>query len=206
MGGVMGSNKKYAVIYADPPWNQYGGLNMSGGYKVVDGKQVFNPVSNKSQKVPYPTLSVDQVAGINVKDITEKDAHLYMWVTNQFLFEAKKVIEAWGFKYSTTIIWEKTARAGGLGGAFTISHEFLLFCRKGSLKANTRIKGTVHKVKRPYVNGYPCHSKKPPYFRDLIDKVSPGNRIELFSREKVDGWDSWGNQTQSDIELTVPEP
>lgn len=193
--------KKYSVIYADPPWNQRTGPNLSGGYKVVNGKQVFNNVSTNSLAVPYPTLSVEQIASINVRDITEKDAHLYLWVTNQFILESKKVIESWGFKYSTVLIWQKAPFGSGLGGTFGIGHEFLLFCRKGNLKSNIKVKGTVHKVKRPYVNGYPCHSKKPPYFRELIESVSPGNKIELFAREKSPGWDTWGNEINNDVDL-----
>jgi len=194
--------KKYNVIYADPPWQQKAGRNLSGGYKKENGVQVFNPVSISSENLPYETLTVDEIASIDVKGITAVDAHLYLWVTNKYLLEASKIINAWGFKYSTCIIWAKKPIGGGMGGTFRVSHENLLFCTKGSLKSNCRIVGTVFSVKRPYVNGYPCHSKKPDFFYDIIDKVSPGNRIELFARNKREGWDCWGNEVESDIELT----
>jgi len=90
---------------------------------------------------------------------------------------------------------------GGLGGAFKINTEYLLFATKGNLKAEGVHKGTWHNVKREYVNGAPKHSKKPSYFYELIEKVSPGNKIELFARNKREGWDSWGNEVESNIEL-----
>lgn len=192
---------KYSVVYADPPWDQKAGPNLSGGYKVVGGKQVFNAKSSRSEDLPYKTMSVAQIAALDVKNIVAKDAHLYLWVTNKYLLEAAAVIEAWGFKYSTSIIWQKNIMGGGLGGAYRISHEQLLFCTRGSLKAKDKIVGTVFNVKRPYVNGFPCHSKKPDFFAEMIDKVSPGPRIELFARTKRENWHSWGNEVESDIKL-----
>jgi len=192
---------KYSVVYADPPWNQKAGPNLSGGYKVVDGKQVFNAKSNRSENLPYKTMSVQEIAALGVKNIVEKDAHLYLWVTNKYLLEAAAVIEAWGFKYSTSIIWQKNIMGGGLGGAYRISHEQLLFCTRGNLKATDRVLGTVFNEKRPYVNGFPCHSKKPDKFAEMIERVSPGTRIELFARSKRFGWSVWGNEVESDIIL-----
>jgi N6-adenosine-specific RNA methylase IME4 len=194
--------KKYSVVYADPPWQQKAGQNISGGYKVVDGKQVFNPKSSKSENLPYPTMSLEQICDLKVKDIVEKDAHLYMWVTNKYLLQAKEVIEAWGFKYSTTLTWVKKPIGSGLGGSFRVNQEFLLFCTRGSLKAKRIYNRTSFEAKRPYVNGYPCHSKKPEFFRELIESVSPGPKIELFARAKSsENWDVWGNEVKSDIEL-----
>lgn len=192
---------KYSVIYADPPWNQKAGRNLSGGYKKVNGVQVFNPTSNSSSELPYETLTVDEIASFDVKSIVAKDAHLYLWVTNKYLLEANKIIQSWGFKYSTCITWSKKPFGGGMGGAFRVSHETLLFCTRGSLRATQKIVGTVFNIKRPYVNGYPCHSKKPDFFYDLIEKVSPGKRIELFARDRRENWDAWGNEITSDIEL-----
>lgn len=193
--------KKYNVIYADPPWDQKGGRNLSGGYKKENGVQVFNPVSSISQKLPYKTMTVDEIANINVKSITDKDAHLYLWVTNKYLLEANKIINAWGFRYSTCLTWSKKILGGGMGGAFRVSHETLLFCTKGNLKTKRNVVGTVFDVKRQYVNGYPCHSKKPDFFAELIESVSSGKRIELFARQERVGWDVWGNEVKTDIEL-----
>lgn len=172
-----------------------------GKYKVVDGKQIFHTTDNKSRELAYPTLTVDEICAFPVKLITAPDAHLYLWVTNQYLLKAEKVINAWGFKYSTTLVWAKQPMGGGLGGTYRITTEFLLFATKGSLKATDSVLGTWFNQKREYVNGYPCHSKKPAFFRQMIESVSPGERLEMFAREEHTGWDVFGNEVLSSITL-----
>jgi N6-adenosine-specific RNA methylase IME4 len=194
---------KYHVIYADPPWETKAGRELKG-YTFLNGKQTFAAGSNVARDLSYPTMTLEEIKALPVKSIAHADAHLYLWVTNQYLLEAKEVIKQWGFKYSTSIIWSKNPMGGGLGGAFGISHEILLFCRRGTLRTKCRIKGTVHHVKRPYVNGKPVHSKKPEYFAELIEKVSPGPYVELFARATRTGWDIWGNELQNDVQMEIP--
>ena len=196
----------YNVIYADPPWNQKAGRPLSGGYKTIEGKQVFNPLSNKSSPLPYRTMSITEIANLPIHDIAADNAHLYLWTTNKYLMDAGNIIKNWGFKYSTTLVWCKKPIGLGLGGTYRISTEFLLFATKGHLKATTSIKGTWFDVKRKYINGYPCHSKKPDFFRNMIESVSPGKRIELFAREHHQGWDVFGDQISNSIQLTPNTP
>lgn len=191
---------KYQVIYADPPWKQKAGRKI-GGYKMEDGKQLFVSEGNKSLDLPYPTMTVDEIAAIPVKSIVAKDAHLFMWVTNKYLLKAETVINAWGFKYVTCITWKKKKMGGGLGGMVRGTSEFLLFCRRGNLKATGIIPESVIEAKRPYVNGYPCHSKKPEVFAKMIEQVSPGRRLEMFARSQRAGWDVFGNQVDNSIQI-----
>ncbi|MEO5991408.1 MAG: MT-A70 family methyltransferase [Ferruginibacter sp.] len=195
-------NKKYNIIYADPAWQQKAGRPLTG-YKKENGAQVFNPLSNTSAELPYKTMSIEEIKLLPIIDICDKDAHLYMWVTNKYLMEVGEVIKAWGFKYSTTLVWVKKPMGGGLGGSYKISTEFLIFATKGKLKTKKGIKGTWFDVKRKYVNGYPCHSKKPDFFREMIESVSTGNKIELFARENNEGWDAWGNEVGNSIKLPI---
>lgn len=188
----------YNVIYADPPWQQKAGPKQEG-YNVENGKQVWKNASNQSRELPYPTMSIDEIAALPVKSISNADSHLYLWVTNKYLLDAQKVISAWGFKYSTAITWKKKRMGGGLGGAFRITHETLLFCRRGNLKAIGVYPGTIVEAKRPYVNGYPVHSKKPEIFAEIIQSVSPGPYLEMFARSPRKGWDVWGNEVEGSI-------
>lgn len=190
----------YEVIYADPPWEQKAGRKMNG-YKVVQGVQIWNALDNKTQGLSYPTMSTEEICKLRVREVTAKDAHLYLWATNKSLPEAFKVMYAWGFSYSTTIVWAKNLMGGGLGGAHRITTEFLLFGTKGNLKALDKSPTTWHNVKREYVNGYPCHSKKPDYFRQLVEKISPGRKLEVFACVQSDGWDVFGNQVENSISL-----
>lgn len=189
---------KYSVIYADVPWKQKAGRPLTG-YVMEDGKQIFNPLSNKSNDLPYPTMSLEEIKNLPVKDLAADDAHLYFWVTNKYLPDAFGIIEAWGFKYSTTLVWCKNSLGGGLGGNYKISTEFLIFATRGSLKAKTQHIGTWFNIKRPYENGKPKHSKKPDFFHEIIEKVSPGPYLELFARRSRENWHIFGNEVESDI-------
>ena len=189
---------KYDVIYADPPWEQKQGRKI-GGYKIVDGKQVFLSSDQKAQDLPYVTMKFQDICNLNVESIAADDCFLFMWVTNKYLLDAKQVILAWGFKYSTTITWCKNTMGGGLGGDFGISCEYLIFARRGKPKATKKIKSTWFNVKREYENGYPCSSRKPQFFRELIDSMTTGSRIELFARKRFDGWDAFGNDVDGSI-------
>ena len=148
-------------------------------------------------------MKFEDIVKLPVKDFTADNCHLYLWVTNKYLMKAEEVIKAWGFKYSTTLVWAKKPIGSGMGGNFKVSTEFLIFATKGKVGeiTNEKINGTWFEQKRQYVNGYPCHSKKPDFFYELIEKVSAGNKLELFAREKRKGWDIWGNELQNDVEL-----
>lgn len=90
---------------------------------------------------------------------------------------------------------------GGLGGTFKIATEFLLFATRGKLKAKRSVTGTWFDQKRQYLNGHPCHSKKPVFFHELIESVTPGEYLELFAREQRAGWDVFGNEVPNSITL-----
>jgi len=194
-------NKKYSIIYADPPWQQKAGRKLSG-YKTENNKQVFSAKSNASEDLPYKTMSIEDIAAINVKAIAADDAFLFMWVTNKYLLDCKPVITSWGFKYVACITWKKKRMGGGLGGLVRITSEHLLFCRRGNLKAVGVIPESVIDAKRQYVNGYPCHSKKPDVFAEMIDQASPaGNKLEMFARNQRKGWDLFGDEAPGSIEI-----
>lgn len=191
---------KYSCIYGDPPWQTTSGRAFNG-YKMQDGKQVFNCHNNTSRPLNFNTMTIEEIKNLPVKNIAAENAHLYLWVTNQYLLQAEQIIKAWGFKYSTTLVWAKNPMGGGLGGAYGITTEFLLFCTRGSLKANAKHTGTWFNQKREYKNGKPCHSLKPAFFSELIEKVSPGPYLELFARRERAGWDVFGNEVNNSIIL-----
>ena len=192
--------KKYSVIYADPPWTQKAERKLSG-YVIEGGKQVFPKGCSKSLDLPYDTMSMKDISEMNVKDIAADDSDLFMWVTKKYLLQAEQVIKGWGFNYSSCITWKKNKMGGGLGGLVKISSEHLLYCRRGKPKTTGSIPESVIEAKRQYVNGYPCHSKKPDLFAELIESVTIGDRLELFARNKRDGWDVFGNEVENSIKL-----
>jgi len=191
---------KYKVILADPPWPQKAGRKMNG-YKVVDGKQIWNSDHVKSEDMPYPTMTIDEIKEFPVGGFANTDCALFCWATNANLGNAIDVVKAWGFKYSTTIVWAKNLMGGGLGGDFRITTEFLIYARKGKPKAIKTCPSTWFNVKRTYENGYPKNSKKPVFFHELIESMYTGEKLELFARNEREGWDVFGNQVANSITI-----
>ena len=188
----------YRTIVADPPWPQKGAGPLRGREGFGDA------LCAASKPMPYPTMTIDEIAALPVAERAEKNAHLYLWTTNRFLPAAFVVAAAWGFEYSTVLTWAKRPMGGGLGGCYGIATEFVLFCRRGSLPALQRIGRNWFNWKRPYdMRGKPRHSAKPGEFFAMVEQVSPGPYLELFARDKRIGWHSWGNEVPSDVELVA---
>lgn len=183
-------NKKYKVIYADPPW-QYGAWG-------AESKQ--HRTNCKSRPVPFDMMSIKEICQLPVKYIADENCELYLWTTQKYLPQVFDVIREWGFQYKQTLIWCKKPMAG-LGGAYTPSNEFLILARKGKKPKAKRILTTWFLVKRPHNK----HSAKPAFFRDMITKVTDSPRIELFARERKEGWDAWGNEVPKDISYSLSD-
>lgn len=166
-------DKKYRIIYADPPW-KYG--NAMPEY--VTEPQDY-----------YLLMNTEDICAMPIKDITEKDAVLFLWSTSPHLPEALEVAKAWGFTYKTTFIWDKIKH--NMGHYNSVRHEILLVCTKGACTPDVkRLFDSVVSEERTE------HSKKPNVFREIIETIyTYGNKIELFARESPEGWDVFGNQT-----------
>lgn len=178
---------RYNTIVADPPWQV--------GAGPLCGREGFGDATGASRPLPYPSMSVDEIAALRVGDVAADNAHLYLWTINRYLRAAFDIVQAWGFQYSTTLVWAKNPMGGGLGGCYGISTEFVLFCRRGSLAAKEEMPSTWFNWKRPYdERGKPRHSAKPPRFMEMVETVSPGPYLELFARDARPGWDAWGNE------------
>jgi len=191
---------RYPTILADPPWQVKAGRNPGG--------EGFTGQSTSSRPLDYEPMSVEEIEALPVGDMAEDNAHLYLWTINRYVEEAFSVARAWGFTYSTLLTWKKKPMGSGLGGAWGISSEHVLYCRRGSLPAIGKVAGTCFEFKRPYdERGKPKHSAKPPEFLDLIEQASPGPYLELFSRERIPrlGWDYWGNESLGTVELSAQE-
>lgn len=168
-------DKKYSIIYADPPWD-------------VKAGPAFH-TNGKTRNLPYPTMSIDEIENLKINEIAEKNSHLYIWTINKFLGKTYDIVSKWGFKPATLITWCKNPMGMGLGGAFASNSEYLLFCRRGKLKTKRRINRNWFVVKRGK------HSVKPEFFRNMIIDVSGDlPKIELFARKRTLNWDVWGNE------------
>lgn len=179
-----GLNPPYSTIVADPPWAYDEGWPRFGDRAGVE--HVRTPL-------PYSSMGLDAISKLPVRDLADDDAHLYLWTTNRYLRAAFDVAEAWGFTPSTVLTWCKPPIGVGPGGAYAITTEFVLFARRGSLKALERVESTWWTWSRA------GHSVKPAAFLDLVERVSPGPYVELFARQPRLGWDSWGHGYESGV-------
>lgn len=163
---------KYRVIYADPPW-QYG-----------DERSGFGGATDH-----YNTMTMEDLKAMPVASLAEDNAVLFLWGTAPLLPEAVELIEAWGFKYKTNIIWDKVR--ANLGNYTSVRHEHLFIATKGSgVPDNTTRVDSVQVVER-----VGRHSEKPEEFRNIIDTLyTYGNKLEMFARKQVDGWEVFGNE------------
>ncbi|MBA7638281.1 hypothetical protein ES703_45934 [subsurface metagenome] len=169
---VIGVDKKYQIIYADPPW-QYGD-KLIKGYGAAEHH--------------YSTMSIKELCKVKLPNI-DNNAVLFLWVTSPLLEESFEIINAWEFKYRSSFVWNKVKH--NYGHYNSVRHEFLLVYTRGSyLPESKKLLNSVQTIERSF-----RHSQKPGIFRHLIELMYPtGNKIELFARHKVPGWDHWGDE------------
>ena len=171
---IYNTDKKYSIIYADPPWSYSDKQNTS-----IRGGAIKH----------YNTMSVNDICNLPIKSIISNNSVLFLWVTSPLLEDSFKVIKQWGFKYKSSFIWDKVLH--NMGYYNSVRHEFLLICTKG--KCTPQVKKLYNSVQR--IQRSKKHSEKPKEFRDIIDFLYPnGERIELFARQSIEGWDCWGNE------------
>lgn len=166
-------DKKYSVIYADPPWR----------YEHV--KTESRAIENQ-----YPTMSLDEIKALDIP--ASDDCVLFLWATSPKLAEAMEVLQAWGFDYRTCAVWNK--KHIGMGYYFRQQHELLLVATKGNLP----VPEPANRLASVFAFKRGEHSSKPHEVYDMISTMYPDftdNRIELFCRTPQDGWDVWGNQS-----------
>lgn len=182
---IFSTENKYNVIYADPPW-KFGSREVQ-----KYGGKGFRPL----EKV-YSTEKSADMEQWDVKRIADENCAIFMWSTDAHIKEAVKLMEAWGFKYVTiAFIWAKTTKNGkqiSNLGAWTMKNcEICLFGTKGTMlkyKKSNSVKQLFYAERRE-------HSRKPNCVREFINELFGDiPKIELFAREEIDGWDSWGDE------------
>ena len=170
------TNKKYSIIYGDPPWKYFFGGHHNASFH-------------------YNCMEIEEIKNLPVKDLSKEDCILFLWVTFPMLKEAFEVIEAWGFQYSTcgfNWIKKNKSREGwffGLGNWTRANSELCLIATKG--KPIRQSPNVFQIIDTPREE----HSKKPDCVRDkIVELMGDLPRIELFAREKIKGWDVYGNE------------
>lgn len=178
-------NKKYRIIYADPPWS------FRSGEPALYGGERFSSLDKH-----YQTQEKDWIKSLPVEEICLSDAALFMWSTDAHIGEAIETMGSWGFKYVTVaFVWEKKTKTGKTAanlGAWTMkNYELCLFGTRGKMLQYKCVNNIYQKVEATRRR----HSQKPHEVRSRIEHLfGEQPRIELFARERVPGWDAWGNE------------
>ena len=149
----------FGTLYVDPPW-RYG-----------------NKGTRAAAANHYKMLSVDELASWPVSRLAAENAHLHLWTTNAFIFEAEKLMRKWEFRQTSIFVWVKPQM--GMGNFWRVSHEFLLTGVRG--KCPFRAKGL--RSWQEFKRGK--HSAKPEEVRKMIELASPGPYLELFGRKPI---------------------
>lgn len=175
----------YRTILIDPPWPEKGAGKIKRGadrhYGVMNSREILRVILNSGVFNPLP------------------DAHLYLWVTNNYLPDALWLIDALGFKYKTTVTWAKDRM--GLGRYFRGRTEQLLFATSGNgmlvREMRTQRKDLTTLILAKHAKngrGKIVHSAKPEESYRLVEAASPSPRLEMFARRKRPGWTAWGDE------------
>lgn len=165
---------EYDIVYADPPW-----------------RYDFSKSNSRAIESHYQTMELEDICKLKIP--TKKDSLLYLWATAPKLIEALKVMESWGFTYTTNMVWIKPQM--GMGYHAIGKHELLLIGKKGKMSppgAQQRYQSVINASRGK-------HSKKPDDVYSIIEEAYPPSEyklLELFARNKRPGWEVWGNETQ----------
>lgn len=179
-----GLTGQYGTILIDPPWR----FNNRTGKMAPEHKRLRR----------YTTLSFEEIAALPVAQHALPKSHLYLWSPNALLLEALQIMKAWGFAYKTNIVWYKTRKDGGpdgrgVGFYFRNVTELLLFGTRGKLRTLAPGRRQVNIL----ISRKQEHSWKPNEAYGLIEACSPGPYLELFARQRRDGWQRWGDQAET---------
>lgn len=183
MTDIYTTEKRYSIIYADPPWRYYTYSKKGLG---------------RSAESHYRTMSKEKIQALPVPRISAKNSVLFLWAASPCLIEAFQLIEAWGYTYKTVgFTWLKQCRKSeklfmGMGYYTRANAEYCLLATKGRI-----LERKSHSILSAIISPIREHSRKPEEVRERIVKLfGELPRIELFARQTVAGWDCWGNETE----------
>jgi N6-adenosine-specific RNA methylase IME4 len=181
---------EYRTIVADPPWRYQKDTSMGAKPGAAEAH--------------YATMGMREIAALPVSNLADDDAHLYLWVTvprlygdrDDFSFSPINVMQAWDFEFKTMLTWRKNTL--GMGWYFRAKTEHVLFGVRGDAPIPASLR-EANVFDGPVLG----HSMKPDSFYDLVERVSPEPRVELFARRARFGWDYWGDQSLGTAEVAA---
>jgi len=181
-------NKKYGLIVIDPPWQ----------IKKLTHKARPNQIN-----MDYSLMSIDEIKQIPLQSISKENSWCFLWTTQKYLFQAKEILEGWGFKYLLLMTWKKLAgRSEGMPlFGFRWNSEFILVGYKGKIPLWVKGKPLI---KTCFEGVNIRHSQKPQEFYNFIQELDK-DRIDIFARKQRLGWDVYGNEIDAQAPLNIQQ-
>lgn len=164
---LVAEGHRFGTVYADPPWP-------------------FDRSPRGAASRHYPTMPLAEIEALPVRELAAADAHCHLWVPHSFLPDAFRALAVWGFEYRSIFVWAKGKI--GTGYYWRAATEFLLLGVRGECPFRD------HSIRNWQELPRGAHSAKPEEVRRLIERVSPGPRLELFARQQAEGWTCWGGE------------
>lgn len=185
--GLEGLSGRFGTLLVDPPWR----FTNRTGKMAPEHKHLHR----------YETMSFKEIAALPVQCYAREKSHLYLWCPNALVGEALEIMRAWGFTYKTNIVWYKVRKDGGpdgrgVGFYFRNVTELLLFGARGKLRTLTPGRRRVNII----ISRKQEHSRKPDEVYNVIEQCSPRPYLELFARERVEGWTQWGDELNTYVD------
>jgi N6-adenosine-specific RNA methylase IME4 len=174
LDALVAAGRRFGCIYADPPW------------------LYANQATRASTGNHYGGMTVEALCDMPVGSLALPDAHLHLWTTNAFLFDAPRIFAAWGFEFRSSFVWVKSSI--GIGNYWRNSHEILLTAIRGDAR-----RFNDHSLRSWMECDRGLHSAKPEQVRGMLERASPAPYLELFGRLPAERWTVWGDQIERNL-------
>ena len=188
--------KKYDIIYADPPWDYGGKMQFDKTGTLESNADLSKKIFISSANFKYPTVKTKELKKIPIAEISKDDCLLFLWVTNPHLGQGIELGQAWGFDFKTVaFVWNKMVHNPG---QYTMSYcEMCLVFKRGRIPKPRGTRNEKQLLSAPRGE----HSVKPSEVREAIERMFPTqDRIELFARQRSAQWDVWGLDVREEYE------
>jgi len=179
--------RKYRTVVIDPPWQVVAGLTKVKFYRI-------------GKKLPYKTMSDEEILRFPIEDFADEECDLFMWTTHTKLSVALEILQAWGFKYHALLTWDK--QGGTCISGFYRRTGLVVYGYRGKQGVDV---GPGHYIPTLFKEKSKAHSQKPDIFYELIRKRTQAPRIDLFARKRHYGFDAFGDEVEKHIEIPLLE-
>lgn len=183
---------RYRTIVCDPPW------------PYEEGWPGWGKSREERMALPYPSMTLQEIAAVDVACLAEPEAYLFLWTTSRHLEASYSIVRAWTFVPRQVLVWcKQPTGTGAPGGMFATTTEFIIIAQRIGPASHARGRRTLgNRIASSWFQ-WPrgAHSAKPEAFLDLVESVSPGPYLELFARRQRLGWDTWGDEALEHVRV-----